>query len=144
MVELKRIEQEGRTIEKFVQDFKRITRGSGYKRCLLIEKFKQGINGMIRRRLMEVENQPGSIEQWFKRTIALDRNWRKSRREEERLRRKKESNGAPAPKLNNQERQILLQLQVWQRRQEISPQQVTTGSALMEGMERMNTVMVRP
>jgi len=101
MVELKRIEQGGRTIEEFVQDFKRIARGSGYKRCLLIEEFKQGINGMIRWRLIEVENQPGSIEQWFKRTIALDRNWRKSRRKEEILRRKKESNGAPVPKLNN-------------------------------------------
>jgi len=41
------------------------------------------MNGSIRRKLMEAENQPGSIEQWFKRAIALDRNWRESRREEE-------------------------------------------------------------
>jgi len=39
-VELKRIEQEDRTREKFMQDFKRVTRGSGYERCLLIEEFK--------------------------------------------------------------------------------------------------------
>ena len=50
---------------------------------------------------MEAENQPGSIEQWFKRVIALDRNWRESRREEERLRGKKENNGALTPRLNN-------------------------------------------
>ena len=63
---------------------------------------------------MEVENQPSSIKQWFKRAIALDKNWRESRREEERLRGKKESNGALAPKSNNGEaqRQILPQLQV--------------------------------
>jgi len=47
------------------------------------------MNRAIRRKLIEVENQPGSIEQWFRRATALDRNWRESRREEERLRGKK-------------------------------------------------------
>jgi len=88
-------------IEEFVQHFKRVARGSGYKECLLIEEFKWGMNRVIRRKLIEAENQPGSIKQWFRRAIALDRNWRKSRREEERLRRKKENNGALAPRLNN-------------------------------------------
>ena len=67
----------------------------------MIEEFKQGINRSIKRKLIEAENQPGSIEQWFKRAITLNRNWRESRREEERLRGKKKSNGALAPKLNN-------------------------------------------
>ena len=40
VAELKRIEQEGRMMEEFVQDFKRIARGSGYERCPLIEEFK--------------------------------------------------------------------------------------------------------
>jgi len=62
VAELKKIEQEGRTIEEFVQDFKRVARGSGYKGHLLIREFKQGINGSIRRKLMEAENQPGLIE----------------------------------------------------------------------------------
>ena len=45
---------------------------------------------------MESENQLGSIEQWYKRATALDWNWRESRREEERLREKKEiGEGAP-------------------------------------------------
>ena len=92
---------------------------------------------------MEVENQPSSIEQWFKRAIALDRNWRESRREEERLRGKKESNGALAPKLNNKERQILPQPQVWQRRQKMPLQQVTTRPTPIEGVERTNAVMAR-
>ena len=55
------------------------------------------MNGAIKRKLMEAENQPGSIEQWFRRATALDRNWRESRREEERLRGKKEQ-GREAPK----------------------------------------------
>jgi len=28
---------------------------------------------------MEAENQSGSIEQWYKRAMTLDRNWRESR-----------------------------------------------------------------
>jgi len=101
IAELKRIEQGGRTMEEFVQDFKRVARGSSYEGCSLIKEFKWDMNRAIRRKLMEAENQPGSIEQWFKRAIALDRNWRESKREEERLREKKENNGALAPRLNN-------------------------------------------
>jgi len=63
------------------------------------------MNEVIRRKLMEVENQPGSIEQWFKRAIILDRNWRESRKEKERLKGKKENNGVPASRSNNQEAQ---------------------------------------
>jgi len=63
IVELKKIEQGGRTMEEFVQDFKRTARGSSYKGCPLIEEFKWGMNGSIRRKLMKAENQPGSKEQ---------------------------------------------------------------------------------
>ena len=63
VAELKKMEQGGRMIEEFVQEFKRATRGSGYKRRSLIEEFKRGINRVIRRKLMEAENQPGSIKQ---------------------------------------------------------------------------------
>ena len=121
VAELKRIEQGGRMMEEFVQDFKRTARGSGYEGRSLIEEFKRGMNGSIRRKLMEAENQPTTIENWFKRAIALDHNWRESRREEERLRGKKDNNGAPAPRSNQQEapRQILPRPQVWPRRQEL-------------------------
>jgi len=51
------------------------------------------MNGVIRRKLIEAKNQPGSIEQWYQRAMALDRNWRESRREEERLKRRMEQMG---------------------------------------------------
>jgi len=54
---------------------------------------------------MEAKNQPSSIEQWYRRAIALDRNWRESRQEEERLKGQKEQEGG-APK--QKQRQILL------------------------------------
>ena len=103
VAELKKIKQGGRTMEEFVQDFKRTARESGYKECLLIEEFKWSMNRSIRRKLIEAENQPDSIEQCFRRAIILDHNWRKSRREEKRLREKKENNRAPAPRSNQQE-----------------------------------------
>ena len=70
----------------------------------MVEEFKRGMNGVIRRKLMEAKNQLGSIEQWYRRATALDWNWRESRREEERLRSKKEyGEGA----LKQEQRQIL-------------------------------------
>ena len=74
VAELRKLEQEGKMIEEFVQEFKRAARGSGYERQLLVEEFKRGMNRAIRRKLMEAENQPGSIEQWFRRATALDQN----------------------------------------------------------------------
>ena len=87
VVELKRLEQGGRIMEKFVQEFRRVARESGYKGRLLIEKFKREMNGVIRRKLMEAERPLASIEQWYKYTTNLDRYWRESRRKEERLKR---------------------------------------------------------
>ena len=91
--ELRKLEQGGRTMEDFVQEFKRAARESGYEGQPLIEEFKRGINGGIQRKLMEAENLPASIEQWYRRAMALDRNWRESRREEERLRKKEGGGG---------------------------------------------------
>ena len=85
VAELKKLEQGERTIEEFVQEFKRAVRGSGYKGRPLVEEFKRGVNGAIRRKLMEAEQPSTSIEQWYKQATNLDRHWRKSRREEERL-----------------------------------------------------------
>jgi len=136
--ELRKLEQGGRTMEEFVQEFKRTARGSGYEGRPLVEEFKRGMNGGIRRKLMEAENPPTSIENWYRRATALDRNWRESRREEERLRGRKETTGG-APK--QEQRQNLPRPLVWQRRQ--MPQQAATGPASMEGIERTNAVVVR-
>ena len=64
VAELRKLEQRGRTMEEFVQEFRRIARGSRYEGCPLIEEFKRGMNTMIRKRLMKAEHQPSSIEQW--------------------------------------------------------------------------------
>ena len=61
--ELRKLEQEGRTMEEFIQEFKRVARESRYERRLLIKEFKREMNGGIRRKLMKAENPPASIEQ---------------------------------------------------------------------------------
>ena len=55
VAELKRLEQEGKLMEEFVQKFRRATRESKYKERPLIEEFKIGMNRTIRRKLMESE-----------------------------------------------------------------------------------------
>ena len=90
----------------------------------MVEEFKRGINRGIRRKLMKAENPLASIEQWYKRATALNRNWRKSRRKEKRLRGKETTRGAS----KQEQRQILPQLLVWQWRQ-MPPQQAITGPA---------------
>jgi len=55
-VELRKLEQGGKTMEEFVQEFKRAARGSGYEGRPLVEEFKRGMNRAIRRKLMEAEN----------------------------------------------------------------------------------------
>ena len=83
--ELRKLEQGGKTMEEFVQEFKRAARESGYEGRPLVEEFKRGINSGIRRKLIEAENPLTSIENWYRRATVLDRNWRESRREEKRL-----------------------------------------------------------
>ena len=40
MMELKRIEQEGKTMEKYVQKFRKVARGSSYEGRILVKEFK--------------------------------------------------------------------------------------------------------
>ena len=85
--QLRTIEQGGRTYDEYMQEFKKVTRESSYKRRSLIEEFKRGLNGSIRRKLAEVEEPPTTIGKWQKRAVRLDRNQRQSRIEERILRR---------------------------------------------------------
>ena len=85
------MEQGGKTMEEFVQEFRKTARESGYEKHPLIEEFKRDMNSTIRRRLMEVERQLTLIKQWYKRAINLDRNWRESRIDKERLREKRDT-----------------------------------------------------
>ena len=49
------MEQESKTIEEFVQKFRRAVRDSRYERRPLIEEFKRDINATICQRLIELK-----------------------------------------------------------------------------------------
>jgi len=74
--QLRTIEQEGKTCNKYVQEFRKVARGSSYKGRPLIKKFKRGLSGMLRRKLAEAETPPSTIKEWQERAVRLDRNQR--------------------------------------------------------------------
>ena len=59
--QLRTIEQGGRTCDKYMQEFKKITWESSYEGRPLIKEFKQELNGTIRRKLAEAEELPTTI-----------------------------------------------------------------------------------
>ena len=80
--QLRIIKQGGRTCDKYIQEFKKMTRESSYKGWPLIEEFKRELSRMLRRKLTEVENPLSTIEEQQERVVRLDRNQRQSRVEE--------------------------------------------------------------
>jgi len=79
------IEQGGRTCNEYVQEFKKVTKGSDYEGRPLIEEFKRGLNRAIRRKLAEAKEPPTTIGEWQERAVRLDKNQRQSRAEERML-----------------------------------------------------------
>ena len=58
MAKLEKVEQGKKTIEEFVQEFRKVDRESSYKEKLLVKNFKRDINGVIRQKPMESEHSP--------------------------------------------------------------------------------------
>ena len=82
MEQLRTIEQEERTYNEYVQEFKKIARGSRYKKQPLIKKFKRGLSGEIRRKLAKAKSSPYIIEEQQEKLIRLNKNQRQSRAKE--------------------------------------------------------------
>jgi len=61
MKQLRTIEQKERTCNEYIQEFKKITRESSYKKRPLIKEFKKELNRAIRRKLAESESLPTTI-----------------------------------------------------------------------------------
>lgn len=71
--ELKKIEQENKTMKEFVQKFKRAVRYNGYKERLLVEDIKRDINRIIWQKLIKSECLSRNIKQQYEWTTNLDR-----------------------------------------------------------------------
>ena len=106
VAKLKKVEQKERTMEKFIQEFRRAARESRYQERALAEEFKREMNRVIRRKLMKVERPLVSIKQWYEHTTNLNKHWRESKRKEKRLKERKESGNQGQRQIemgNNQE-----------------------------------------
>ena len=51
------------------------------------------MSGVVRRKLIKVKRSLRSIEQWHERAVNLNYHWKESKKEEERLKRKKKGEG---------------------------------------------------
>jgi len=71
--QLRTIEQGDRICDEYIQEFKKIARGSRYEGQPFIEEFKRGLNGRIKRKLAKTEALPCMIEEWQERAVRLDR-----------------------------------------------------------------------
>ena len=47
VAELEKVKQGSKTMEKFVQMFRRVARSSRYRKRPLMKEFKRGVNGVI-------------------------------------------------------------------------------------------------
>jgi len=74
--ELRLLVQGPRICDEYVQEFRRAARGSGYEGRALIDEFKRGLNGTIKRKLAEAESLSSTITEWQERAVKLDRNTR--------------------------------------------------------------------
>lgn len=95
---LRRIEMGTKTAEEHVQEFKRIARDSKYGGRALVEEFKRSLNKGLRTKLMESEDPPYDISEWYARSMKLDRIWRHAKAEEAFYSRGHEAAKKPAPK----------------------------------------------
>jgi len=95
--ELRLLVQGPRTCDEYVQEFKRVARGSSYEGRALIDEFKRGLNGTIKRKLAKAESLPSTITEWQERAVKLDRNTRQSRAEDKAMAGSVRSQGTSAP-----------------------------------------------
>ena len=70
--ELRMMTQGTHTCEEHMQKFKKVARGTGYQGQALVEEFKQSLNAGLRKRLMEADEVPNTIDDWYRRSVKLD------------------------------------------------------------------------
>jgi hypothetical protein len=98
---LRLIEQGSKTCDEHVQEFRRIARDSGYNGRALVEEYKRSLNQKLRMALMTSERPPTDIGSWYKRSMALDRQWRQAKAEYQYYSRGHDAPRKPAPQARN-------------------------------------------
>jgi len=95
--ELRLLTQGSKTYNEYIQEFRRAARESRYEGRVLTDRFKEGLNGTIKRKLAEAESPPSTITEWQERAVKLDRNTRQSRAEDRSMTGSARNQGMNAP-----------------------------------------------
>ena len=74
--------QGDKTADEHVQDFEKAALEAGYEGFPLIVEFKWSLHPALQKRLLEIRPQPVTIQEWYNKSIMIDRQWRISKAEE--------------------------------------------------------------
>ena len=74
--------QGDKTADEHVQDFEKAALEAGYEGFPLIVEFKRSLHPALRKRLSEIRPQPVTIQEWYNKSITINRQWRISKAEE--------------------------------------------------------------
>ena len=74
--------QGDKTVDEHVQDFERAALEAGYEGFPLIVEFKRSLHPALRKRLSEIRPQPVTMQEWYNKSITINRQWRISKAEE--------------------------------------------------------------
>jgi len=66
-------------VDEHVQEFEKAALEAGYKGYPLVVEFKRLLNSGLRRRLMELQPMPMTIQQWYDEAITMDCQWKVAR-----------------------------------------------------------------
>ena len=81
---LRLLEQENKTCDKYLVMFKTYATVSGYNEIALLEEFKRGLNKNLLQRVLMSYPVPRSLQEFFERASYLDRQWRLAKMNERR------------------------------------------------------------
>ena len=74
--------QGDKPVDEHVQEFEKAAMEAEYEEKPLIAEFKQSLNVGLRRRLMELDPLPQTINKWYEVAIKFDCQWRVAKAEE--------------------------------------------------------------
>ena len=74
--------QGDKTANEYVQDFEKAALEAGYEGFPFIMEFKWSLNPALRKRLLKIQPQLVTIQEWYNELIMIDRQWRISKAEE--------------------------------------------------------------
>ena len=82
LLKIRTMLQGDKTANEYIQDFEKAALKAGYEGFPLIVEFKRSLHPALRKQLSEIRPQPVTIQEWYNKSITIDRQWWISKAEE--------------------------------------------------------------